>query len=116
MFSKKLAMLVPRTSKGTIPHVDILGQGVIKGRQKFRFVATGGVFQLQPFLRVPADYRRNADRRADGFIRKHKHRQVKTGAFKQRQNTATAVGSGNDDCGHIGKVGTVQRHYVSVGG
>ncbi len=77
------------------------GQGAIKGRrQKFRLQHCGRAFRPAIPARL-AYYRRMTG--ADGFIRKH------DAVPPNRQRI-------HDDCGHIGKVGTVQRHYVSVGG
>ncbi len=74
MFSKKLAMLVPRAAKvATCRHT---GRGAIKGRQKFRFVATN-VFSAPAILRVPLYPAITPTGALTDFIRKHKHRQVK---------------------------------------
>ena len=115
VFFKESTVLMPRTGKGAVVHLDVLRQGIEERREQVLFIAAGSGFQFEPLLLLPADDRRHAVWLCHVAIGQQIDRQVKAAAFKQREDAAAAVRCGNDDCRHIGKISTVQRHHATVG-
>ena len=116
MLFEKGPVLVSRTGKSAVIHFDVLGQRIEKRRQQTRFIIAGRRFQLEPLLIFTGDHRLYPLRLIDRRLAQQVDRQVKSATPEEGKDTAATVRRGDDDCRHIGKIGTVQRHNATVGG
>ena len=115
MLFEKRPVLMPRTGKGAVIHLDVLGQGIEKRRQQTRFIITGRRLQLQPLLIFTGDHRLHPLRLVDRRLTQQVDRQVKSATPEESKDAAATVGHGDDDCRHIGKIRVIQRHLFTVG-
>ena len=116
MLFEKRPVLMPRTGKSAVIRLDVLGQSIEKRRQQTRFIITGRRLQLQPLLIFTGDHRLHPLWPLDRRLTQQVDRQIKSAASEESKDAAATVRRGDDDCRHIGKIGTVQRHNATVGG
>ncbi len=115
MLFKKLAVLMARAGERAVLHLDVLVQRVEKRRQQGFFITCRCGFQFKKRLGFTVNHAGNRlqfQRR----LAQHEYRQVKPGAFKQRQNATARIGNGKHHGGDISKVSIIQGHHFAMGG
>ena len=109
MLLKEGAVLMAGAREGAVIHLYVLSQRIGRnGGSRFSLHSRRRRPQFEP---TPALCRFDGRVTPSGFrgrsFAEQMDRQVKTRAFQQRKDAAAAVRHGNDDCRHIGKIGTV---------